>query len=220
MNIKDQENASGTIDIGWGDDNNGRDYMVQGFKPSSAVSNITHIAFHPRSKPSGDIGYKIWIDEADSNSVPLNGVGGIGGVTLLANADIVTGVTTKYALTTPVNLVAGNQYVICFAPWNLVTDTWANNYHDWRCSVANPYANGKRAHGNTAYTTWSAPDNGNADLLFETWGDEPSAAGTNMKVNIADVFKDISEININVNDEWKSVTEAKINVGDSWRTIF
>ncbi len=51
-------------------------------------------------------------------------------------------------------------------------------------------------------------------LLYET------AAGTNMKINIGDVFKDVSEIKINVGDVWKSVTEAKINVGDVWKTIF
>jgi len=46
---------------------------------------------------------------------------------------------------------------------------------------------------------------------------EPS---TNMKVNIGDVFKDVSEIKINVGDSWKTVTKIQINVGDVWKTVF
>lgn len=48
----------------------------------------------------------------------------------------------------------------------------------------------------------------------------PAPTGTNMKVNIADVFKDITEIKINIGDDWKDVTEIKINIGDVWKTVF
>ena len=46
------------------------------------------------------------------------------------------------------------------------------------------------------------------------------AAGTNMKINIGDVFKDADEIKINVGDVWKTVTKIQINIGDVWKTIF
>ena len=44
--------------------------------------------------------------------------------------------------------------------------------------------------------------------------------GTNMKINIGDTFKDVSELKINIGDSWKEITSAKINIGDSWKTIF
>lgn len=44
--------------------------------------------------------------------------------------------------------------------------------------------------------------------------------GTNMKINVGDAWKDISEIQINVGDSWKTVTKVQINIGDSWKTVF
>jgi len=41
-----------------------------------------------------------------------------------------------------------------------------------------------------------------------------------MKINIGDVFKDVTEMKINIGDNWKTVTEMKINIGDVWKTIF
>ena len=46
------------------------------------------------------------------------------------------------------------------------------------------------------------------------------AAGTNIKINIGDTFKDVSEMKINVGDTWKTVAEVKQNVGDAWKTVF
>lgn len=46
------------------------------------------------------------------------------------------------------------------------------------------------------------------------------ASGTNMKINIGDVFKDVTELKINIGDVWKTVTQVKINIGDVWKTIF
>ncbi len=46
------------------------------------------------------------------------------------------------------------------------------------------------------------------------------AVGTNMSVNIADVFKDIDSIQINIGDVWKDVTKIQINIGDVWKTVF
>jgi len=40
------------------------------------------------------------------------------------------------------------------------------------------------------------------------------------RINIGDVWKDVSAIKINIGDVWKDVTSMKINIGDSWKTIF
>jgi len=44
--------------------------------------------------------------------------------------------------------------------------------------------------------------------------------GTNMKVNIGDVFKDVDSIKINIGDAWKDVAEVKQNIGDAWKAVF
>ncbi len=48
----------------------------------------------------------------------------------------------------------------------------------------------------------------------------PAGGGTNMQINIGDVWKDVSAIQINIGDVWKDVTKAQINIGDVWKTIF
>jgi hypothetical protein len=48
----------------------------------------------------------------------------------------------------------------------------------------------------------------------------PSAAGTNMQINIGDTFKSIAGMQINIGDVWKTVAGAQINIGDVWKTIF
>ena len=165
----DQENTSGGVGIGFGDVGNGRDYMGQGFIPD--IDNITAVSLSPNSKDgNADIGYKVWIDEADTNFFPTHGIGGIGGVTLITNAQLSTGGLSKYTLSSPVSLTPGNRYVIMIAPWNTVTDAYASSYQDWNSSTGNPYADGRRIHGDTAFTSFGAPDSGNADITFRTHG--------------------------------------------------
>lgn len=47
-----------------------------------------------------------------------------------------------------------------------------------------------------------------------------AAAGTNIKLNIGDSWKDVTKIQINIGDSWKNVTKAQVNIGDTWKTIF
>lgn len=171
--IVDQENTSGAVGIGWGDVGSGRDYLAQGFIPT--LDNITAISFWINSKSgTGTQGYLLWIDNANANSEPTGTVFvGIGGVTEITNAELTTGSLVKYTLATPVTgLTPGNRYCFVLAPYNTTTNAYSADYQDFTSSVSNPYANGRRTHGDTAYTTWSAPDSGNADLQFRVYGNE------------------------------------------------
>lgn len=47
-----------------------------------------------------------------------------------------------------------------------------------------------------------------------------AVSGTNMKINIADTFKDVSEVKINIGDTWKTVTKVQVNIGNIWKTVF
>ena len=44
--------------------------------------------------------------------------------------------------------------------------------------------------------------------------------GTNMQINIGDVWKAVPSAQINIGDTWKPVASAKVNIGDTWKTIF
>lgn len=74
-----------------------------------------------------------------------------------------------------------------------------------------------------------------ADTLSDPWGVssdyytsmkaiyavyETAAVGTNTKVNISDVWKDVEQIQINIGDTWKDVIQVQINIGDVWKTVY
>jgi len=44
--------------------------------------------------------------------------------------------------------------------------------------------------------------------------------GTNIKINIADAWKEAAELKINIGDAWKPVVKVYENIGDAWKTIF
>lgn len=168
--VTDQENTSGSTAIGFGDTGNGRDYAAQGFIPTK--NTITAISFWVNSKSGTSTqGIKVWIDNADSNFYPTGSAGvGIGGQTEILNANITTGSLVKYTLSSTVSVTPGNRYVLCIAPWNTTTHAWSQYYADFTSSISNPYANGRRVHGDGAFTNWSAPDSGNADFQFRVYG--------------------------------------------------
>lgn len=183
--VVDQQNTSGTIGIGFGDVGNGRDYMAQGFILGTGITNISAIAFYLNGKSgNSNQGYRVWIDNADASSHPTGSIGGIGGDTLITNAQLTTGALTQYILSSPVTgLTPGNRYCFVVAPWNTSTNVYSSDYQDFRSSVSNPYANGRRTHGNTAYNSWGDPDSGNADLQFRTYYDDSLGASTIKKMS-------------------------------------
>jgi hypothetical protein len=47
-----------------------------------------------------------------------------------------------------------------------------------------------------------------------------TAAGTNMQLNIGDVWKEVADAKLNIGDVWKDVVSIKINVGDVWKDVY
>ena len=88
----------------------------------------------------------------------------------------------------------------------------------------NPAVGGSTMAYKSSATTLADPwdgGNGGVDYTYAIYAVyETAAAGTNMKINIGDVWKDVSEMKINVGDAWKAVTQVKQNVGDTWKTVF
>jgi len=54
--------------------------------------------------------------------------------------------------------------------------------------------------------------------FYAVW--EAAAVGTNMKINIGDVWKDVESMKINIGDAWKDVAEVKQNIGDAWKVVY
>jgi len=110
----------------------------------------------------------------------------------------------------PVNLPAGD-YILCV--WSgesseaasrdadVAVDRWWDEYayDGWPASLAAPTRTGKFS----IYCTYT-----------------PLVVATNMKINISDVFKDVSELKINIGDAWKNVNKIQQNIGDVWKTVF
>lgn len=46
-----------------------------------------------------------------------------------------------------------------------------------------------------------------------------ASTGTNMQINIGDVWKEVSAAKINIGDVWKDVEGIQINIGDTWKTV-
>ena len=61
---------------------------------------------------------------------------------------------------------------------------------------------------------------GGGDYLPSFYAVWEAGAGTNIKINIGDTFKDVSEMKINIGDVWKPVVKVQQNIGDVWKTVF
>ena len=60
------------------------------------------------------------------------------------------------------------------------------------------------------------------DTVFTDWFFEASAppVGTQMQINIGDIWKVVTGMQINIGDVWKPVVSVKQNIGDIWKTVF
>lgn len=47
-----------------------------------------------------------------------------------------------------------------------------------------------------------------------------AVVGTNIQINIGDVFKDVDAMKVNIGDAWKDVAAIKQNIGDVWKDVF
>lgn len=164
--IVDQSQLLSTIGVGFGEFNGVR-YRGMGFIPS--LASLTAIEWHVTSTPSNR--RKVYIDTADSNSIPDHAVGSELYSYIIPNADLSASMK-KYPLPVEQTLTIGAQYCFYIAPWDSSSDAYANDYRDYRWYQGNPYSGGKPivyAGG------WSVSDGGNLDMKFQTYGNEAVA---------------------------------------------
>jgi len=94
-------------------------------------------------------------------------------------------------------------------------------YHDWQSKTFSGLTWTQTDLDNLQIRLKGHDFNGAED--YEGYIDEMYAEITytaGMKINIGDVWKDISAIKINIGDVWKDVAGMKINIGDVWKTVF
>jgi len=74
-----------------------------------------------------------------------------------------------------------------------------------------------------AKNSGQSPTSG-VNTFFITAGLPPevlaAATGTNMQINIGDVWKEVAGAQINIGDVWKTVEGIQINIGDTWKSVF
>ncbi len=74
-------------------------------------------------------------------------------------------------------------------------------------------------------TSLPSPWDGDADSNFGPIAlyavvEGAAPAGTNMKINIGDSFKDVDALKINIGDVFKDVVAVKLNISDVWKDVF
>jgi len=117
---------------------------------------------------------KVYLDTADSDSIPLHAVGSEIYSWVIVNLSLSLSLK-KYILPVEQTINPGTQYVLYFAPWDFTTNVYADDYRDMEWIGSDAYADGKAVANNNG--TWSVSDSGNLDLNFETFGC-PSATTT------------------------------------------
>ena len=96
------------------------------------------------------------------------------------------------------------------------------DFHIETTSDANGAGENLYADGNLAVETDIDGDARPSSGFFCIGADEIVAvvSGTNMQINISDVWKTVASAQININDTWKDVDSIQQNIGDSWKTVF
>jgi hypothetical protein len=119
---------------------------------------------------------------------------------------------TNLTYTTQPTLSASTAYVLGGVA------SWQNS---WKYDTGD--ANQGQHDTSNSYTSPTNPTDATQDTkkftIYATYT-ASGGAGTNMKINISDTWKDVSELKINIGDNWKSVTKISQNIGDSWKTVF
>lgn len=171
--IQDQIQETGTNNAGFGEWAGVR-YRGMGFTPS--IASLTAISF---DRNKGSKGIKIYLDEADTNSLPIHAVGSEIYSWEVTNASI-TGNYQKFTLPVEQNLTIGNRYCFYIAPWDTSTHAYADDYQDAVWKNSDVYAGGKPiVFANWSGSAWAVGDDGALDMYFSTWGNE--AASTSVK---------------------------------------
>jgi hypothetical protein len=119
---------------------------------------------------------------------------------------------TDATFSTPVT--NGTYYWLAYAMTNTATETGVD---------ATATAGTGRYQGSvtTLQNPWNTGTDTNSTYLVAIYALYYSEAPPPiLKVNIGDVWKDVSAIQINIGDTWKAVTKAEVNIGDVWKTIF
>jgi hypothetical protein len=114
-----------------------------------------------------------------------------------------------------ISITEGTDYWVACGCTDTTTTT-STDYDD---------ASGSYAFLSTGTTslpaTWSSSTNGTniCWAFYAVWtAGAPPTPG--IKINIGDVWKDVTAVQVNIGDVWKTVTKGEVNIGDVWKTFY
>ena len=103
---------------------------------------------------------------------------------------------------------------------SLTTQTWGGSTDNWGRSWSKSEFSNANFRVVLTYDENTPGSEINLDWLKVKVYYTEAPVGTNIKINIADDFKDVIEIKINFGDVWKDVAEVKQNIGDAWKVVY
>jgi len=123
--LDNEQNSTGT-NFGFGEFTDKR-YRGQVFT-CSLTGDLTKIGF---SRNKGSTGLKIYIDTVDGSNLPAHSVGSELYSFTIPHADVIDEYG-EYELPTPLAVTSGTKYCFYVAPWDTVSDTYSDDYEDFR----------------------------------------------------------------------------------------
>lgn len=160
MPTQDINQPTGGGNIGHGEFSGVR-YRGQGFIPS-ADGNLYSLGW--QMNDLGSKGMKVYIDTADANSLPNNGIGGELYSWEIVNADLSSSFK-EYVLPVPLALTGGVRYIFYLAPWDTSSHAYSDDYRNMDWATSNPYADGRGTKLESG--VWQT--DGGLDLHFDTF---------------------------------------------------
>jgi|WetSurSiteA1Bulk_404760.scaffolds.fasta_scaffold53288_1 hypothetical protein len=178
---------------------------------SAAATKITEIGWY-EDGTSNDKNFEIALYAADGATVP--GEAGTRIYYAATNAKTSSG-NMWHTVTVDWSISASTAYWITVQVVTGDGTTWTNSA-----------ASGGSGYDRKTEETLSDPYGGgtlyDADGMISIYAlyeeGEPPPPG--IKLNIGDVWKDVTDVQINIGDVWKTVTKGEVNIGDVWKTFY
>lgn len=149
------------------DDKGGVRYRGQGATPGENIKAWTSIEF---DIPPSNTDLRVFIDTADSDSIPEHGIDGAIFSFTIPNSELKEGM--KYDLPEEFPVVKGTQYVAYLAPYK--NGVYCDDYRDMKWGSNNPYCGGKGVVNINGCWIVSDLSSGTIDMKVKFYGRECS----------------------------------------------
>jgi hypothetical protein len=136
--------------------------------------------------------------------------------TLLGSGSMAKGTTAGWKVISglDIELTSGTVYWLAWQQDDTATqsNTRTNNTSSRRAYIGS---------ATTLPSPWGTSTSEADNVFYAVYALYTEAPGTpGIKVNIGDVWKDVTAVQVNIGDTWKTVTKGEVNIGDVWKTFY